>query len=60
MVVGRSDGNVRYLTAPWVTGAAERDLMKPSSGAMDLPVSADGVTSPLAGPAQSGACTSWT
>ncbi|MEU1202231.1 hypothetical protein ABZ446_39265 [Streptomyces sp. NPDC005813] len=59
VVVGRSDGNVRYLTAPWVTGAAERDLMKPSSGAMDLPVSADGVTSPLAGPAQSGACTSW-
>ncbi|GAA5000983.1 hypothetical protein [Streptomyces siamensis] len=59
VVVGRSDGNVRYLTAPWVTGAAERDLMKPSSGAMDLPISADGVTSPLAGPAQSGACTSW-
>ncbi|PBC63983.1 hypothetical protein BKI49_09745 [Streptomyces sp. Tue6028] len=59
VVVGRSDGNVRYLTAPWVTEAAERDLMKPSSGAMDLPISADGVTSPLAGPAQSGACTSW-
>ncbi|MHB9850670.1 hypothetical protein ACSYGO_15650 [Streptomyces krungchingensis] len=59
VVVGRSDGNVRYLTAPWVTEAAERDLMKPSSGAMDLPISADGVTSPLAGPAQTGACTSW-
>ncbi|WP_432173337.1 hypothetical protein [Streptomyces sp. Tue6028] len=59
VVVGRSDGNVRYLTAPWVTEAAERDLMKPSSGTMDLPISADGVTSPLAGPAQTGACTSW-
>ncbi|WP_329548053.1 hypothetical protein OG548_32205 [Streptomyces sp. NBC_01356] len=60
VVLGRTDGNVRYLTAPWVTKAAERDLMKPSSGAMDLTLSADGTTTPLASPAQrSGACTSW-
>ncbi|WP_330304052.1 MULTISPECIES: hypothetical protein [unclassified Streptomyces] len=60
VVVGRADSNVRYLTAPWVTKAAERDLMKPSSGAMDLTLSADGVTSPLASPAtQAGSCTSW-
>jgi len=60
VVVGRADSNVRYLTAPWVTKAAERDLMKPSSGAMDLTLSADGVTSPLASPAtQAGTCTSW-
>ncbi|MFJ2826301.1 hypothetical protein ACIPC1_01590 [Streptomyces sp. NPDC087263] len=60
VVLGRTDGNVRYLTAPWVTKATERDLMKPSSGAMDLALAADGVTSPLASPAQrSGACTSW-
>ncbi|WP_326723599.1 hypothetical protein OHT59_33565 [Streptomyces sp. NBC_00243] len=60
VVLGRSDGNVRYLTAPWVTEATERDLMKPSSGAMDLALSADGTTTPLASPAQrSGACTSW-
>ncbi|WP_406351615.1 hypothetical protein [Streptomyces sp. NBC_00658] len=60
VVLGRTDGNVRYLTAPWVTEAAERDLMKPSSGAMDLTLSADGTTTPLASPAQrSGACTSW-
>ena len=58
VVLGRSDGNVRYLTAPWVTKAAERDLMKPGSGAMALPLT-DGATAPLAGPAQSGACTSW-
>ncbi|KOG39199.1 hypothetical protein [Streptomyces resistomycificus] len=59
VVLGRADGNVRYLTAPWVTKAAERDLAKPGSGAMDLPLT-DGVTAPLAGPLQqTGACTSW-
>ncbi|MET7984046.1 hypothetical protein [Streptomyces sp. NPDC005281] len=59
VVLSRADGNVRYLTAPWVTRAAERDLLKPSAGAMDLTLSADGSTSPLAGPPATGACTSW-
>ncbi|WP_369237647.1 hypothetical protein AB5J56_32025 [Streptomyces sp. R21] len=60
VVLDRSDGNVRYLTAPWVKKAAERDLLKPSSGAMDLDLSGQGVTAPLASPAQAtGACTSW-
>ncbi|MGW0615149.1 hypothetical protein [Streptomyces sp. NPDC002788] len=59
VVLGRADGNVRYLTAPWVTTAGERDLMKPGSGAMDLGLT-DGVTAPLASPAlRSGPCTSW-
>lgn len=59
LVLSRSDGNVRYLLAPWVTEAAERDLLEPSAGAMDLTVT-DGVTSPLAGPGtQSGSCSSW-
>ncbi|MFE9094354.1 hypothetical protein [Streptomyces sp. NPDC007264] len=59
VVLGRADGNVRYLTAPWVTGAAERDLLRPRSGAMDLGPD-DGVTAPLAGQAgQPGSCTSW-
>ncbi|MEV7887601.1 hypothetical protein ACWD3I_09355 [Streptomyces sp. NPDC002817] len=59
VVLGRADGNVRYLMAPWVTKAAERDLLKPSAGTMALTVT-DGVTSPLAGPAQqTGSCTSW-
>ncbi len=59
VVLGRSDGNVRYLTAPWVTGAKERDLTRPGAGAMELTLT-DGVTSPLASPAQKpGACTSW-
>ncbi|WP_020115908.1 hypothetical protein [Streptomyces canus] len=58
VVLGRADGNIRYLTAPWVTKAAERDLLKPSSGVMDLTLTG-GATAPMAGPAQSGACTSW-
>ncbi|MET7700266.1 hypothetical protein [Streptomyces sp. NPDC005485] len=60
VVLDRADGNVRYLTAPWVRKAAERDLLKPSSGTMDLALSAQGVTAPLASPAQAtGACTTW-
>jgi hypothetical protein len=59
VVLGRADGNVRYLTAPWVTKAAERDLTKPGSGAMDLTLT-DGRTAPLASPAvRTGACASW-
>ncbi|MEV5984010.1 hypothetical protein AB0L85_03230 [Streptomyces sp. NPDC052051] len=59
VVLTRAAANVRYLTAPWVTKAAERDLRKPASGTMDLGPS-DGVTSPLASPAQqTGACDTW-
>ncbi|MEU1466080.1 hypothetical protein ABZ467_36730 [Streptomyces sp. NPDC005727] len=59
LVLGRSDGNVRYLTAPWVRKAAQRDLMKPDAAPLPLPVT-DGVTAPLASPAlRTGSCTSW-
>lgn len=59
VVLSRADGNVRYLTAPWVRGAGERDLREPGSGAMALTL-VDGVTSPLASPAlREGPCTSW-
>ncbi|MBW8703923.1 hypothetical protein MBT84_30445 [Streptomyces sp. MBT84] len=59
VVLGRADGNVRYLTAPWVTEAAERDLLEPSAEAVDLGLQ-DGVTAPLAGPAEgTGSCSSW-
>lgn len=59
VVLGRADGNVRYLTAPWVTGTARRDLMKPAADASEL-TRTDGVTSPMASPAtKTGACTSW-
>ncbi|MCX4761454.1 hypothetical protein OG562_10765 [Streptomyces sp. NBC_01275] len=59
LVLNRADGNVRYLTAPWVTEAAERDLSKPGAGVMDLTLT-DGITSPLASPAtRTGTCTTW-
>ncbi|MDF3297219.1 hypothetical protein [Streptomyces tropicalis] len=58
VVLGRSDGNVRYLTAPWVRRAAERDLLQPASASTALPLR-DGVAAPLAGTARTGACTSW-
>lgn len=58
VVLQRADGNVRYLTAPWVRKATVRDLLK--SVTMPLNRSADGVTDPFMSPAQqSGACTSW-
>ncbi|WP_031173185.1 hypothetical protein [Streptomyces durhamensis] len=60
LVLGRSDGNVQYLTAPWVKRAASRDLMKPDSPAAPLRLT-DGITAPLASPAlRPGNCTSWT
>ncbi|NEY34350.1 hypothetical protein GTU99_19430 [Streptomyces sp. PRKS01-65] len=59
VVLDRSDGNVRYLTAPWVTEAAERDLAAPGSGAMELPLTG-GVTSLLSSPVRrDGDCPSW-
>ncbi|MFI2376407.1 hypothetical protein ACH5AO_15245 [Streptomyces sp. NPDC018964] len=59
VVLSRADGNVRYLLAPWVREAGERDLREPDSGVMSLPLSG-GVTSPLASPAlRPGPCTSW-
>ncbi|MGW7266342.1 hypothetical protein [Streptomyces sp. NPDC054842] len=60
VVLDRADGNVRYLTAPWVRRAAERDLLEPAAAPVDLGLSADGVTGPLASPAQqTGTCRSW-
>lgn len=59
VVVGRTDGNVRYLTAPWVHGAGVRDLLAPTAGSRPLARSADGVTDPVPGPGVSRACTSW-
>ncbi|MEZ3178386.1 hypothetical protein KYY02_06610, partial [Streptomyces pimonensis] len=59
VVLSRTDGNVRYLTAPWVRGAGERDLRRPDSGTRGLGLTG-GVTPPLAGPAvRPEPCTSW-
>jgi hypothetical protein len=59
VVLGRADGNVRYLTAPWVRRADERDLREPGARARGLTLTG-GVTPPLASPAlRPGPCTSW-
>ncbi|MCF3963316.1 hypothetical protein L1885_16985 [Streptomyces fuscigenes] len=59
VVVDRSDGNVRYLTAPWVTGTSTRDLLAPDGAALPLHRDGDGVTDALRSPAAAGTCTSW-
>ncbi|WP_431044782.1 hypothetical protein ACQUSR_24590 [Streptomyces sp. P1-3] len=60
LVVDRADGDVRFLTAPWVRHAAVRDLLRPAGPARALARSADGVTAPVASPAaRSGGCESW-
>ncbi|MEW1642197.1 hypothetical protein [Streptomyces sp. NPDC091219] len=59
VVLDRADGNVRYLTAPWVKKVTERDLQKPNAGELPMTLT-DGITSPMASPATAtGACTSW-
>ncbi|MYW70021.1 hypothetical protein GTY65_39105 [Streptomyces sp. SID8379] len=51
VVLARSEGSARYLTAPWVAESTTRDLLRPDSPARELHVSQDGVTDavPVAG-----------
>ncbi|WP_405767105.1 hypothetical protein [Streptomyces sp. NBC_01538] len=59
VVLDRADGNVRYLTAPWVRKAEMRNLREPAAAPIDLGLT-DGVSGLLASPiAQKGACRSW-
>ncbi|WP_254710408.1 hypothetical protein, partial [Streptomyces lunaelactis] len=59
LVAGRTDGNVRYLTAPWVRTAAVRDLLDPTANPRPIERGADGVTAPLPSPAQARDCKAW-
>ncbi|MFJ4712129.1 hypothetical protein [Streptomyces sp. NPDC088785] len=59
VVLDRTDGNVRYLTAPWVTRASVHDLLEPGAKAQRLSRAADGTTAPFASPALAASCTSW-
>ncbi|WP_040020973.1 hypothetical protein, partial [Streptomyces sp. 150FB] len=59
LVVTRSDSNVRYLTAPWVTRASVRDLLDPGAEARPLRRDSAGVTDALSSPVQARACASW-
>ncbi|MFJ9037093.1 hypothetical protein ACIRF8_10970 [Streptomyces sp. NPDC102406] len=44
VVLSREDGAARYLTAPWISEANRRDLLRPDTPAKPLHVSRDGVT----------------
>lgn len=59
LVAGRTDGNVRYLTAPWVAATAVRDLLDPEGAARPLRRGADGVTDPLPVPGAKRECGAW-
>ncbi|WTL22950.1 hypothetical protein OG329_31790 [Streptomyces sp. NBC_01506] len=59
LVAGRTDGNVRYLTAPWVAATSVRDLLDPTGDARPLRRGADGVTDPLPAPGAKGECGAW-
>ncbi|WP_217176839.1 hypothetical protein [Streptomyces sp. AC495_CC817] len=60
LVLGRADGNVRYLTAPWVREAAVRDLATADGGVRRLALAKDGTTAPFASPVvRAGKCGSW-
>ncbi|MFC8269954.1 hypothetical protein ACFUIZ_30170 [Streptomyces cinereoruber] len=47
VVLVRTPGRVRYLLAPWIAGAAVRDLRAPGTAARPLDVTPDGVTAPV-------------
>ncbi|MBB5933344.1 hypothetical protein [Streptomyces zagrosensis] len=59
VVVGRTDGNVRYLTAPWVRSVAVRDLLKPHAPKRPVRRGPDGVTAPVRSSAEAKDCTTW-
>lgn len=59
LVAGRTDGNVRYLTAPWVAATSVRDLLDPAGGARPLRRGVDGVTDPLPAPGAKRECGAW-
>lgn len=59
LVVDRSGGRVRYLTAPWVRRVSVRDLLAPDRAPRPLHRSPDGVTDALTGPGAGGGCRSW-
>ncbi|MFI6080994.1 hypothetical protein ACIBBB_08445 [Streptomyces sp. NPDC051217] len=59
LVAARTDGNVRYLTAPWVKGTSVRDLLDPTGDARPLRRGADGVTDPVPTAGEKPECGAW-
>ncbi len=60
LVIGRGDGWLRYLIAPWVADTATRDLLAPRAPDRPLHIAPDGVTDRVpAPPAAGGGCGRW-
>lgn len=59
LVVGRTQANVRYLTAPWVKSARLVDLLKPAAAGQPVHLDANGLTGPVPTPQAAGNCTTW-
>ncbi|MFE5157384.1 hypothetical protein ACFRNT_02470 [Streptomyces sp. NPDC056697] len=59
LVLSRTDGNVRYLTAPWVRHAWVRDLLHPARAPRPLHRTGHGVTDPVRTVAQLRPCRGW-
>ncbi|MFJ4215215.1 hypothetical protein ACIP27_21100, partial [Streptomyces hydrogenans] len=59
VVVTRAAGNVRYLTAPWVTGTSVRDLLMPGKEPWTLGRDDRGVTDAVPSPALAKECARW-
>ncbi|MDI5968241.1 hypothetical protein POF50_002575 [Streptomyces sp. SL13] len=56
VLLDRSDGNARYLTAPWVAGVSLRNLLTPGTAAQPVRTGSDGVTDPVPTPAADAGC----
>ncbi|MFJ9408417.1 hypothetical protein [Streptomyces sp. NPDC101393] len=59
LVLNRTQRNVRYLAAPWVTSARSVDLLKPDEAGTRLAIDKDGVADPVPFPSADAKCTSW-
>ncbi|MEU9119234.1 hypothetical protein AB0C96_05130 [Streptomyces sp. NPDC048506] len=60
LVIGRGNGWMRYLLAPWIADVSTRDLLAPGAPPHGLHVAPDGVTDRIATPPAAGAgCGRW-
>ncbi|MFE1176386.1 hypothetical protein [Streptomyces sp. NPDC058773] len=60
LVIGRGNGWMRYLLAPWISEITTRDLLTPAAAPHGLHVAPDGVTDRIPIPSPAGAgCGRW-